>query len=402
MRVSALRRMVPQWLDRRALILVVIIAVPVLSYSVLRGATYHNDFKGPYRVARTFWQTGKLDIAGQNRYPPTVRVLLAPLAALPIPVAAAVWALGSLVAILSVPGLLERLSDVPVREQALAWLATLPLVIDALIMGQSDPINLFLVTAGLVLAREARPVLGAGLIGLAGMIKVLPLAFWWVLVVRRRLWGAVAGAILTLVASVVLLTGLAGWGKGLHSIVEWHKSLVETEGPWALVARDDSLRENNESLPVVLARTFGDLDPDLTRNAVPLAHLPLRLIWVLWMAILAVMAATWLACAWRTRRAEHGQMWLGMFGLTAALMLAATPIAWPHYFMWFLPAAVFLSHRSRVLVFAAILGSLGMMIPTLRGLGCHMLLALLFFAMVAYDLLRSVGRREWRNSDRYR
>ena len=303
MRVSTVRRLLPVWLDRRALILVAIIAVPVLSYAVLRGATYTNDFKGPYRIARIFWQTGRLDSAIQHRYPPTIGVLLAPLAVLPISVAAAVWALGSLVAILSVPGLLERLSDVPVREQALAWVAVMPLVVDALVMGQSDPINLFLVTAGLVLAREARAVMGAGLIGLAGMIKVLPLAFWWVLIARRRLWGAAAGAVLTLVVSVALLTGLTGWDVGLRSIVEWQTGLGEHDSPWALVIRGDSLRENNESLPVVLARTFGDrdLDPDLTRNVVPLSHLPLRLIWALWMSILTVMAATWVACAWRTQ-----------------------------------------------------------------------------------------------------
>ena len=75
-------------LDRRVLILLAICAVLVVTYSIIRGATGTSDFKNPYRVARIFWETGALDIRGEPRYPPTVRVLLAPLAALPLGVAA--------------------------------------------------------------------------------------------------------------------------------------------------------------------------------------------------------------------------------------------------------------------------------------------------------------------------
>ncbi len=374
-------------LDRRLLILLAVFAAGVAIYSTIRGATGTSDFKNPYRVARIFWQTRTLDIRGEPRYPPTIRVLMAPLAALPLGVAAAVWTLLSLAAVAALPGLFERLSGASLREQALPWLAVLTFVLDAFALGQMDPINLFLVTWGLVCAREARAVAGASLIGLAGMIKVLPLAFWGVLVARRRLAGALAGATITLIASVALLTVFAGWGPGLSSIREWFAVLREQEGPWGLVDTHNSLRENNEALPVVLARTFGDLDPDLTRNALSLAHLPLSVIWKLWLAILAAMAATWLACAWRAPRAPPEQGWLGMFALTAGVMLAVTHIAWPHYFMWLLPATLYLGRRRRLLVAVAVLGQLGMMVPVLRGLGCHMAIALLLFALVARDLL---------------
>ena len=83
-------------LDRRVLILLAICAALVVTYSIIRGATGTSDFKNPYRVARVFWQTGALDIRGEPRYPPTVRVLLAPLAALPLGVAAAIWTLASM------------------------------------------------------------------------------------------------------------------------------------------------------------------------------------------------------------------------------------------------------------------------------------------------------------------
>ena len=375
-------------LDRRRLAALAILAAAVLIYSTIRGATWTSDFKNPYRVARTFWETGRLDIRSEPRYPPTVRVLLAPLAALPIGVAAGIWAFLSLAAMAALPDAIERLSNITLRDQALPWLAVLTFILDAFALGQSDPINLFLVTAGLALARVSRPVAGAGLIGLAGMIKVLPLAFWGVLAVRRRLAAAVAGALMALAASLALLTIFAGWGPGLHSVAEWVGVLHEQEGPWSLVAtRDSSLRENNEALAVVLARTFGDLDPSLTRNAVSLVRLPLPVIWAIWLAVLAALILTWAGCALGARRAPPARAWLGMFALTAVVMLMASPIAWPHYFMWLLPATLFLNRRPRLLVAVGALGQLGMMVPVLRGLGVHTAIALVLFAMVARDLL---------------
>jgi alpha-1,2-mannosyltransferase len=374
-------------LDRRQLTVLVILAAVVLIYSTIRGATWTSDFKNPYRVARIYWETGTLDIRSEPRYPPTVRVLLAPLAALPIAAAAGIWALLSFSAMAVLPDAIQRLSNLSLQEQALPWLAVLTFILDAFALGQSDPINLFLVTSGLALARGARPIAGAGLIGLAGMIKVLPVAFWGVLVARRRLAAATAGALVTIAGSLALVTIATGWGPGVHSVAEWVSILHEREGPWGLVAtRDSSLRENNEALPVVLARTFGNIDPALARNAVSLARLPLPVIWAIWLAVLAVLILLWIGCALRARRALPARAWLGMFALTAVVMLMASPIAWPHYFMWLLPATLFLNRRPRLLVAVAVLGQLGMMVPVLRGLGVHTAIALVLFAMVAHDL----------------
>src|SRR5262245_20883942 len=148
-------------LGRRSLIALAILAAGVLVYSTLRGATWTSDFKNPYRVARIFWETGTLDIRSEPRYPPTIRVLMAPLAALPIGAAAAIWAAVSLAAMAALPGAIKRLSNLSLREQALPWLAVLTFILDAFALGQSDPINLLLVTFGLAVARDARPVAGA-------------------------------------------------------------------------------------------------------------------------------------------------------------------------------------------------------------------------------------------------
>lgn len=381
----------PPPLHTPALIVLVVLVLAILCYAIVRGASYSNDFKNPYRVARVFWHTGRLDIKSEPRYPPTVRVLLAPLAALPIATAATLWAVASLAAIAALPRLFTRLAGVPPRAQPLAWLAVLTFVIDAVVLGQSDPIDLFLVTSGLVVARQRRAVLGASLIGLAGMIKVLPLAFWGVLAARRHVRDALIGAGLTALVSVGLLTVFAGGSAGIGSLVEWSAGVGASEGPWGLVRERNSLRANNESLPVVLARTFGALDPALSPNTISVARLPLRVVWSVWLVILVTMAVAWVACALGARRAPPDRAWLGMYALTAGVMLALTHIAWPHYFLWLLPAALFLSHRVRVLLTVAALGQLGMMIDGLRGLGIHMWLALALFALVAHDLLASPG-----------
>jgi alpha-1,2-mannosyltransferase len=84
--------------------------------------------------------------------------------------------------------------------------------------------------------------------------------------------------------------------------------------------------------------------------------------------------------------------WLGMFALTAIVMLAATPICWFHYFLWTLPAALFLIERRRLIVGVAIVSVVGAASPAARGLGVHMLLALVLFVAVAVDLRREATR----------
>ena len=154
--------------------------------------------------------------------------------------------------------------------------------------------------------------------------------------------------------------------------------------------RRSDLRVNNESLPIVLARTLGDLGFRPPRPAVALGLVPLDVIWTAWAVVLAVLAITWLACV-RSANAPATptpRAWLGMFALTSILMLAGTPICWHHYFLWLLPATLFLAHRRRLLAVAAAVSLLGTVFPVARGLGCHMFLALGLFGVAARDLRR--------------
>jgi hypothetical protein len=80
-----------------------------------------------------------------------------------------------------------------------------------------------------------------------------------------------------------------------------------------------------------------------------------------------------------------------MFALTSIAMLAATPICWNHYFLWTLPAALFLIDRPRLLVALAAVSLVVTATPAARGLGGHMLIALGLYLLVLHDLRREAG-----------
>jgi alpha-1,2-mannosyltransferase len=275
--------------------------------------------------------------------------------------------------------------------QAPGWAVVAPCLVDALVLGQSDPINVCLVSAGLLAVQRGRGMTGVGLVGVAGLIKILPILHWATIVSRcrsPRIWAAMA---LTALFGFGLVAGGAGWREALIGINEQVAWIRDYEKPWQLVARGADLRVNNESLPIVLARTFGDLGGRRPVHSLSLARLPLGVIWLAWETTVAILGITWLACAIKLKASRDVRAWLGMFSLTSILMLASTPICWHHYFLWLLPGTLFLADRPALLCVAAALSWLGTAFPIARGLGVHMLLALGLFAVVANDLWRRVG-----------
>jgi alpha-1,2-mannosyltransferase len=369
--------------------LLILCVLSFLAYVVYRGAHHGSDFRHQYGAARRVWETGELHLRVEPRYPLSLHVLLAPLSGLPLGAAAAVWAVLSFAAVAALPGVLGRLSGVEPRWQVAAWAFAAPFFVDALVLGQSDPLNILLVAAGLLAAKEGKGVTGAGLVGLAGLIKLLPIVHWGTLLARRRTPDVWAGMVLTATFGLGLVVSLAGWGPGLSEVRAQFEWLRNKEKPWNLVERGADLRPNNESLPIVLARTFGDLPPGLRdRNVVALARLPLDRVWTAWSAVVAILVIGWISSLGPAARVEAERGWLAMFGLTSVVMLAATPVAWHHYFLWTLPAALFLNHRPRLLGAAAVVSLLVSASPTARGFGGHMLLALGLFALVVHDLRR--------------
>lgn len=375
----------------RALAVAAIIALFV--YVAIRGANRGNDFKYFYGAARLLVKGGHLRVDSQPRYPITLHVMLAPLAARSIATAATVWAAISFAAVGSLPWVLSRLTGVTSRRQILAWAAVAPYFIDALILGQSDPVNFALVAWGLLAVKEGRGLVGSGLIGLAGMIKILPAVHWTTALSRSRSPGVFAGIAASVVVGFAVVASAVGPREALRGFEDQARWISQNEKPWHLVARGGDLRPNNESLPIVLARTLGAMPEEhRPRNAVVLARLPLGILWGTWAAILVALAIAWAASARASDRLDPTRALTGMFALTSIVMLTSSPICWHHYFLWTMPACLFLAHRPRLIAGYAVLSLVGSSSQMMRGLGWHMILALGLFATVAREILHSGSR----------
>ena len=162
--------------------------------------------------------TGGLNVGRHARYPITFHVILAPLAALPLGVAVAIWAGLSMMAVGALPAILHGLTGIAPRRQLVAWALAAPFFADALVLGQSDPINLFLVACGLLAARKERGITAAALIGLAGLIKLLPLLHWATLLSRRRSWDVWLGMALLGALGIGSLVAVVGWEPALDGM----------------------------------------------------------------------------------------------------------------------------------------------------------------------------------------
>ncbi len=317
-------------------------------------------------------------------------MLLAPLASRSIATAASVWALLSFAAVGSLPWVLSRLTGVSPRRQLLAWAAVAPFFIDALILGQGDPINFALVAWGLVAVKEGRGFVGAGLIGMAGLIKILPAVHWATALTRSRSPGVFAGIAATIVGGFTIVALAVGPEEAIRGFEDQARRISDHEKPWHLVARGGDLRPNNESLPIVLARTFGAMpEAYRPRDALVVARLPLGLLWAVWGTVLVGLAVAWAVAARASDRLEPGRGLTGMFALSSIGMLVATPICWHHYFLWTMPACLFLAHRPRLVAGYAVLSLVGSAVPMARGVGWHMMLALVLYALVAWEIVRS-------------
>jgi Glycosyltransferase family 87 len=372
-------------------LLVATLLLVFLAYVAQRGARRASDFKYVYGAARYVWTTGALNVRAQARYPVTFHVLLAPLAALPLGAAVTIWAVLSLLAVAALPTMIHRLTGIEPRRQLPAWALTGPFFIAALVLGQSDPINLLLVAAGLLSVSKGRGTIGMGLIGLAGLIKFLPLLHWASVVARRRSLDVWVGVVLTFAFGLGILVAAVGWNDAVDGMGQQAEMLRGRHSPHGIIERGADLRFNNESIPMALVRLHGR-SPQVT-DAPPSTRLPLQTIFAIWYGIFAALAGAWLFALVPLARVTPERGWLAIFALTSIVMLASTPICWNHYFLWTMPAALFLLHRQKLLFVLALL-SLGItMWPAARSLGCHMIMAIGLFFLVVHDLwLEQSGR----------
>ncbi len=247
------------------------------------------------------------------RYSPFLAALLGPLTGLPVRSAAALWSLGSVLALLGATLVLSRLRagrlvDVPTFAAVAAFVP----VLTTLYAGQVNHFLLLCIALVLWGLETGRARLAGAMLALGILLKTLPLALAAYLVWRRR-WrelGWCLGALVLLVALTLPLTGFAPWADYLSAA-------AALGGAGELVTYPP-----NQSLWGAAGRVLG---AGTAAHGVALA------------TALAFGAATALA-TWPRRRTA-AELRLG-----AALVLAATalavPLSWIHHQVLLLPAFV--------------------------------------------------------------
>ncbi|MEU8182023.1 glycosyltransferase 87 family protein [Micromonospora sp. NPDC049044] len=184
---------------------------------------------------------------------------------------------------------------------------------ETLTFGQINMLLVVLILADLLFAvPQARRWAGVG-VGLATALKLFPGIFIVYLLATRR-WRAAAVASATAAAATLLAAAVAP----ADSWRFWTHELWTTER----VGRTDIV--SNQSLFGLLSRFTEPAKPD-------------RLLWLL---LVAVVAAYGLWRAARAARAGDPLTGLTLTGLVGAL---ASPITWTHHIYWFVPAVVLLA-----------------------------------------------------------
>jgi hypothetical protein len=369
-------------------------AVVVFGIGLERTADRGNDFDSFWDAGASVWHERELlHEKGTERYLPSFQVLMAPLGALPLPAAGAVWLVITAASYVGLVWTFARVFGVSPHDQLPAWLCVAPFVISNVTLGQNGALLLALSTAGVGAAALGRDARAGAALALAALFKVLPAALFAVPLGLARIGRTLAGATAAGAAVAVAMAVAIGLGPAADASLRWVTEVRADQTPAGLVEGERSLRYNNQGLAITLARTFGEIGPQPRKRAkgsTPLASLPLAWIWAAYGVLLATLCGVFAAVVWRvrTRRPVGPRAFLGVLGLAVVPMLAASPLVWTHYFLWLLPGFVYLArHRAALGVvavasFAAIFWTQG------RGLGCHMALALAQFAWIATELWR--------------
>ncbi|MEU5907862.1 glycosyltransferase 87 family protein [Micromonospora sp. NPDC047527] len=184
---------------------------------------------------------------------------------------------------------------------------------ETITFGQINMLLVVLILADLLFAvPQARRWAGVG-VGLATALKLFPGIFIVYLLATRK-WRAAAVASATAAAATLLAAAIAP----VDSWRFWTQELWDNDR----VGRTDYV--GNQSLFGLLSRFTAPEKPD-------------RLLWLL---VVAAIAAYGLWRAARAARAGDLLTGLTMTGLVGALV---SPITWTHHIYWFLPAVVLLA-----------------------------------------------------------
>ena len=337
------------------------------------------------------------------RYPPLFLFIARPFTALPLSWAAALWtALRCAALVLVIRALWKRLG--PARSPA-AWLIPLflagPYVVEDIRYGNAQTF-VFALTAASLLINPAFVVLAAAALSLAIVIKVWPLYFLPIFVIRRQ-WKLVG---YTLVFSAVLLLLPAlyfGFAGNLDLLVQWFRQEFSTQTGQA------EIWFPSQSLRGVLMRYLTVIDysqvPDSRYALVHVAAISPATVLLLWMALAGLLYAGLLAIAAERKIRSR------VFGLVEAIAFAGLILLQPFsqkytlvVLLWpaMVAARLVEGNRARILLLAAAL--IAVIQPLVYGaaaqrllqvLGLDFLVTALLAAFLVVSTLRRTNSRSY-------
>ena len=259
------------------------------------------------------------DFALPFTYPPLSAMLFAPLALVPVVLGKIVFTLVSVAAlVVTLRVVLGRIR--PELDSRTSWLVTAVGIGGALLLepvretisfGQINLVLMALVALD-VLVKNPRWPRGL-LIGLAAAVKLTPIAFLLLFLLRRDRRTSI-----TILTSTLGFTALAFVAMPGTSVKYWLQTLPDTGRIGA------SYFATNQSFKAVVSR-FGP--PELVGS-------------LLWLMAVAVMLLVAMVAIRRTL--EQGDLVLALLANAAAVLLAS-PVSWSHHWVWIAPALLVLA-----------------------------------------------------------
>jgi hypothetical protein len=315
-----------------------------------------TDFRDFWENAAHFRQTGEISMTlGVHNYLPFFTMFMMPWSFLPLPLAIAIFTVlsGGFLAITVV--VIEWLwrGFIPARPSAaliLALVLALPYIHSGVTLGTVGLLLLFLIVATWFLVQRGHEWIAGLTLGLATLIKLLPLVLMLFFLIRGR-WRVTLSAAATALA---LGVGSSLATLGVEQSVAQHREFFERaivgHSAWTTIMSDKPIKAkyNNNALPIVLRRLLSKVNssPDDRGSQlfVNIANLPGGAIFGSYVAIIAPVAATSVLVLWprirKGRRASGADSRVGvddphrahvLFAVWCCLMLLVSPLLWTHY-----------------------------------------------------------------------
>lgn len=265
---------------------------------------------------------------------PIVAYLFAPFGLLPLPLAAGIYTLLGVGAVVWAWALLCRMAQLDERRRwlLLVLFAGFGPLIYSFKEGNTTHVVLPAIVGGLLLLRERRDIAAGLLLGVISVIK-LPLLLFGAYFLLRRNWAAVAGFVAVWAAACLVSLAVFGWDLNW----QWFELCVWQSSANVVGAY------NMQSIAGFLARLAHD--PGILRDWVPYPPSVAARLLASGIVVLLYGAAVWASAKGGSNDETGGRRDLE-YCLVLALATVSSPLSWVHYYSWFLiPIAFVLGAR---------------------------------------------------------